>query len=118
MNTRALLLATAGGTIFQLAMVLVGHTTPSMASLFAVLGMTISLVAGVAYARVARPVTRGNAAIGGLLAGGICAIIGIFVSYRLGDVPAAILGFGTASSAVTGALGGFLGTLGGQRATA
>ena len=40
------------------------------------------------------------------MAGGICAFVGILVSYFLGDVPAAVLGFGTASSAVTGALGG------------
>jgi hypothetical protein len=49
--------------------------------------------------------------VGGLVAGGLCALIGIFISYWLGDVPAAVLAFGTASSAVTGALGSWLGTL-------
>jgi hypothetical protein len=37
--------------------------------------------------------------------------VGIAVSYLLGDVPAAVLAFGTASSALTGAIGGSLGAL-------
>ena len=37
------------------------------------------------------------------------AFVGILVSYLLGDVPAAVLGFGTASSAATGAIGGLIG---------
>jgi hypothetical protein len=112
MNTRALLLATTTGTLLQTAMVVVGHTTPSVKALFAVGGMTLSLVAGVAYARLAAGATRGNAVVGGLLAGALCALLGIAVSYALGDVPASLLALGTCSSAVTGALGGFLGTLG------
>jgi hypothetical protein len=43
------------------------------------------------------------------VAGGVCAFVGILVSYLLGDVAAAVLGFGTASSAVTGAIGGLVG---------
>jgi hypothetical protein len=35
--------------------------------------------------------------------------VGILVSHLLGDVPAAVLAFGTASSAVTGAVGGVIG---------
>ena len=59
-------------------------------------------------------------AVGGLIAGGLCAFIGICVSYALGDVTAIILAMGTLSSAVTGAIGGWLGRLafGGARTTA
>jgi hypothetical protein len=91
-------------------MVVLGHTNKSIASLFAVGGMTISLLAGVAYAFIARNGSGPNSpVVGGLIAGGVCAFIGILVSYLLGDVTALVLIFGTASSAVTGALGGWLG---------
>ena len=46
-----------------------------------------------------------------MAAGAICAFIGILVSYLLGDVPGLLLLMGTLSSAVTGAIGGLLGTL-------
>ncbi len=75
----------------------------------AVVGMAISLGAGVLYTRRALPVTRSEAAIGGASAGGVCALIGIVVSYGLGDVPALVVAFGTLSSAATGAIGGLLG---------
>jgi hypothetical protein len=42
----------------------------------------------------------------GAIAGGICAVIGIGVSVLLGDVPPSLLALGTASSVVTGMLGG------------
>jgi hypothetical protein len=51
------------------------------------------------------------AVVGGLVAGAVCALIGIFVSYVLGDVPASLLALGTVSSAVTGAFGGWVGRL-------
>lgn len=102
----AVVRATILGTIAQLAMVISGHYVTSIAKLFAVLGMAISLVAGVVYARSGTIPTRGGAALGGALAGGLCALIGIIVSYALADVPAMILAFGTLSSAVTGAIGG------------
>jgi hypothetical protein len=109
LNRRALVLATFVGTVLQLAMVLLGHVRPGVASLFAVGGMGLSLVAGLLYAWLggagSRPV------VGGLIAGGACALLGILVSWGLGDVAASVLGFGTASSAVTGALGGWLGGL-------
>ncbi|HSU17695.1 hypothetical protein [Longimicrobium sp.] len=104
-NNRALAEATAAGTVLQLTMVILGHWAPVIASLFAVLGMAISLVAGALYARMARP-GIGQGAVGGAVAGGVCALIGIAVSFALGDVPAVVLAFGTVSSAVTGAIGG------------
>ncbi|HEX8244841.1 MAG TPA: hypothetical protein VF541_15140 [Longimicrobium sp.] len=114
-NQRALVQATLAGTVLQLAMVLIGHWTPAVARLFGIGGVLISLVAGVVYARLARP-APGAGAVGGAIAGGACALIGIIVSFALGDVPALILAVGTASSAVTGAIGGAAGALLSRRA--
>lgn len=109
--TRAITMATVVGTVAQVAMVVAGHYHAEVAALFAVLGMAISLAAGAAVPVLARGavLSRGGAAGAGAVAGGVCALLGIAVSYALGDVPAAVLAFGTASSAVTGALGGLLG---------
>ena len=111
MNSRALLISSLVGTLLQVVMVVAGHSSPAIKGLFAVGGMGLSLVAGVLYARLARPATRGNAALGGAAAGAICAFLGILVSYLLGDVPGSLLALGTISSAVTGAIGGFIGAL-------
>jgi hypothetical protein len=108
-ETRALLIATAIGTILQVAMVVAGHTNKSIAALFAVGGMGISLIAGLLYAWLARGAPMSGAIVGGLAAGAICAFIGILVSHLLGDVPATLLALGTLSSAVTGAIGGAIG---------
>src|SRR6476646_10115291 len=88
MSSRSLLIASLVGTLLQVVMVVAGHSSPAIKGLFAFGGMGISLVAGV-----------------------ICAFIGILVSYLLGDVPGLLLLMGTLSSAVTGAIGGLLGTL-------
>ena len=112
MNTRALTTATLAGTVLQIAMVCAGHYSPAVAKLFAVGGMGFSLVAGVLYARFASPTTRGDATVGGLVAGAVCAFLGILVSYLLHDVPASLLALGTISSAVTGAIGGAIGGIG------
>jgi hypothetical protein len=61
------------------------------------------------YAIVARGGSTSSLAIGGLVAGAVCALIGIFVSYMLKDVPVTLLALGTVSSAVTGAIGGAIG---------
>jgi hypothetical protein len=106
-NRRALTIATLVGTVLQVAMVVSGHTMASVKDLFAVGGMTISLVAGVAYVLLA-PRSDSSPMLGGVLAGGVCALIGIGVSYALGDVPATLLALGTLSSAVTGAIGGWV----------
>lgn len=109
MDRAAVVRATGVGTVLQLAMVLTGHYSPAVAQLFAILGVTFSFVAGALYARWAGHITAGGAALGGGVAGGVCAFLGIGVSFALGDVFAPILAFGTASSAVTGALGGLAG---------
>ena len=109
LNSRALLIATIVGTVLQVAMVVAGHSNKSIANLFAVGGMGFSLVAGIIYAVTARSGTTGSLAIGGLVAGALCAFIGIFVSYMLHDVPMSLLALGTISSAVTGTIGGAIG---------
>jgi general stress protein CsbA len=109
LNSRAVTIATVVGTVLQLAMVFAGHSNPSIAKMFAAGGMSISLVAGIVYASQAREGSVGSTALGGLIAGGLCALIGIAVSFALGDVAAIILAIGTLSSVVTGAIGGWLG---------
>lgn len=96
------------GTLLQLAMVVTGNQLAAVAALFGPLGVLISLVVGLLWAREAAE-SYGHGAGGGAVVGGVCALLGITVSWLLGDVPAVILAFGTASSAVTGALGGLLG---------
>ena len=118
-NRRALTTATLIGTVLQVGMVVSGHTNPAMKNLFAVGGMTISLVAGVAYVLLApRTDDRSSLSLGGTIAGALCALIGIAVSYVLGDVPASLLALGTLSSAVTGAIGGGLAALARGRSAA
>ena len=107
-RTGALTRATVAGTALQLAMVLGGHWVPAIAAGFAVGGMAISFLAGGMAAAWA--LHRGMAAArDGAIAGGVCALIGILVSWLLGDVTAAVIAFGTLSSAITGALGGLAG---------
>ena len=119
MSSRALVVASLAGTLLQVVMVVAGHSSPAIAALFAVGGMGLSLLAGVLYARLARPASKRSAALGGGAAGAICAFIGILVSHLLGDVPASLLALGTISSALTGAIGGFVGALSlGQRVSA
>jgi hypothetical protein len=107
-NRRALTTATLIGTVLQVGMVVSGHTNPAVKNLFAVGGMTISLVAGVAYVLLAPRGTDSSPTLGGTVAGALCALIGIGVSFWLGDVPASLLALGTLSSAVTGAIGGWV----------
>ncbi len=111
MNKDSLLIATAIGLVLQLAMVVIGHYVPAIREKgFAIGGMFFSLIAGLAYARMAHA-GWGGALGGGALAGGLCAILGIAVSAALGDVPPVILVMGTAASAVTGLVGGAVGKL-------
>ena len=108
---RTLMRATLIGAVLQLAMVIGGHYDASIKALFAVLGMFLSLVAGFIFGRWSGTRGTGSAVAGGAIAGAVCALIGIVESYYLKDVPASLIALGTASSAVTGALGGFLGRI-------
>jgi hypothetical protein len=111
LSTRSLVIATLIGTILQVLMVVIGHSNPGIKSLYAVGGMGISLIAGILYTVVSTEVILRDNIVAGLIAGAVCAFVGIFVSCLLGDVPASLLLLGTASSAVTGALGGWIGRL-------
>lgn len=109
MNAKTLLIATGIGLALQLAMVIAGHYVPFIKNnLFAVGGMGISLAAGVIYGKLAAE-AWGPSLIGGLVAGGVCALLGIGVSVALKDVPTPVLAFGTLGSAVAGMIGGAVG---------
>ncbi|MBB6250933.1 hypothetical protein [Nitrospirillum iridis] len=99
--------ATLIGLVLQLIMAAAGHFSPTVAQFFAIGGMLISLLAGLVQGG-SRPTWRA-AAVGGAIAGGVCALLGILASWILGDVPAMILAMGTAMSAFTGAIGGLIG---------
>ena len=106
---RPFLLALVIGAAVQVAMVLLGHWISYIKdNLFAVGGVLISLAGGVAYAR-ATGVQQRLVWLVSALVGGLCGLIGIAVSFVLGDVPASILLFGTLGSAVGGLLGGAVG---------
>ena len=101
--------STAVGTVLQLAMVVAGHYVPAIKGQFMVGGLSISAVAGLLYSLWSKGGSPAAAVKGGAIAGGGSAFLGILVSNLLKDVPAAVLGFGTAGSVVTGIVGGFLG---------
>jgi hypothetical protein len=111
MNVQALLTATGIGLAAQLAMVIAGHYVAFVRdNVFAIGGMLISLIVGLVFARLA---TTGWAPslVGGLLAGGVCALLGIGVSVVLKDTVLPILLVGSAGSAVAGLIGGAVGKL-------
>ena len=96
--------ATAVGLVLQLAMVGVGHAVPSLRPMWGPVGTLISLVVGVWAAW--NVTTTGSAAIWGVVAGGLGALIGIALAVILGDVPTSLLVLGTAGSIVAGLVGG------------
>ena len=111
LSNRALVMATVIGAILQVAMTTIGHSNPAVKGIFAVGGLGISLIAGILYVVISTEVIIRDNVVGGAIAGGVCAFIGIFVSWQLKDVPGSLLLLGTVSSAVTGAIGGWLGRL-------
>lgn len=110
MNRKALINATVIGTVLQLIMVGVGHFVPAVALWFAPIGILLSLIAGLLYARAAKG-SWSDSTLGGVIAGAVCALLGIAVSCLLGDVQPIILVIGTLSSAVGGVIGGAIGKL-------
>jgi len=104
----ALMTWTIVGTVFQIAMVVIGHYNEFVKNnVFAIGGMLVSLVFGALWAKTAAR-SAGSACLGGAIVGGVCAVIGIAVSVVLGDVPANVLLFGTLGSAVAGLIGGVI----------
>lgn len=111
LNTQTMARVTLLATVAQVAMVVAGHYSEAIRNnVFAIGGMMISLLAGLAYARMAAGGWV-SSLVGGLLAGGACAFLGIGASVLMGDVPPSLLAFGTAGSAVAGLIGGAVGRL-------
>lgn len=110
MNSKALTTATLIGLALQLAMVVGGHFADksTQAWLFPFGGMGFSLIAGLVFARLARAPWAQNS-LGGVISGGVCALVGVIVSVLLKDVPPMILVVGTLSSAFTGLIGAAIG---------
>ena len=111
MNMQTLLVATGAGLAAQLAMVIAGHYVAFIKdNVFAIGGMLISLLAGVLFAKLAHA-GWAPSLIGGLVAGAVCALLGIAVSVGLKDTAVMILLVGTCGSAVAGLIGGAAGKL-------
>lgn len=109
MNRRALVNAIIIGTVLQLAMIVAGHFIPFVKdNVFMLGGLTISLIAGLLYARAAGT-SWPDSLLGGVVAGAVCAFIGLVASMLWGDVPRDIILLATLSSGVTGAIGGAIG---------
>lgn len=106
MNTKALIQALIVATVLQLAMVLTGHWVVFVKdNLFAGLGTGISIAGALMYVLTDRPGWLWGG-IGGAIAGGVSAAIGIVVSHMLGDVPESTLYIGTTASTVAGLVSG------------
>ena len=109
MDRTLLVRTTAIGTVVQLAMIGAGHFAPVIRDhVFAIGGMLISLLAGLLYAWQALG-GWGPSLGGGAIVGGVFAAIGIAASVALGDTAAAVLGFGTVASVISGLVGGAVG---------
>jgi len=109
MNRKALINATVIGTVLQLAMIVAGHFIPFVRdNVFMLGGLAISLVAGLLYARASKT-SWPDSLLGGVIAGAVCALIGIAASVAWGDTAREILLLGTFSSGVTGAIGAAIG---------
>jgi len=88
-----------------------GHWNVGIAQMFPTLGTTIAGLAGLLVPFLHRGLSAKHAAGGGALAGGGAAIVGILVSYMLGDVPLAVVAIGGGMSTLAGAIGGMIGRL-------
>jgi hypothetical protein len=110
-DNRALQRAILVGTFLQIVFVLLAHFSAwieTHALLFA--GMMTSATVGYLYAQeVAKGYIRG--AYGGAIAGGLCAFIGIAVSFLLGDMTGWMLLIRDLISVLTGAVGGVYGQM-------
>jgi hypothetical protein len=108
---QTLIIATGVGLVAQLAIVLSGHYVAFIkTNVFAIGGMVISLLAGLMFAKLAAQGWTPSL-VGGLVAGGACALLGIAVSVALKDTAPMILVVGTLGSAVAGLIGGAVGKL-------
>jgi len=110
MNMKVLITNTVIGAALQVAMIVAGQYVASVQDYYPIVGTLISLVAGLLYARAAKG-GWGDSLIGGAITGAVCALIGIAMSWALGQVPPITLLIGTSASAVGGLIGGAVGKL-------
>jgi len=107
-----LLRATVLGAVLQLVLAGCGHSFPWVALHLMTFGrMMLSASTGYIYGLVSG---KGYApsALGGAVAGGLCALPALAASVLLSDSPAAALAVGTGICLLTGGVGGAFGELG------
>lgn len=111
-DARLILRTALFGTVLQLALAAAGHFSAWVAiNLFLFGRAMLSATAGYGYGLILGR-GYGAGALGGAIAGGLCAVAGLTVSVLLGDTPAAIVTTATAISILTGAVGGVFGQMG------
>ncbi|MBV9330901.1 MAG: hypothetical protein JOZ55_05045 [Alphaproteobacteria bacterium] len=99
------------GTTLQLANALVHHLTWFNDYYWQFGGMFIAGVAGLLYAREVNKGFRWGA-LGGAIAGMVCATVGVALSVTLHDAPALLIPAAMILCTLTGAIGGLFGQLG------
>lgn len=110
MNMKVLITNTVIGAALQVVMIVAGQYLPAVQAYYPIVGTLISLVAGLLYARAAKG-GWGDSLVGGAIAGGVCALLGIAMSWALGQVPLSTFLIGGSASAVGGLVGGAIGKL-------
>jgi hypothetical protein len=111
-DARLILRAAVIGTVLQAGLALAGHFSPTVATHFFLFGrMMIAATAGYLYG-LSLGRGYGAGALGGLIAGGLCAVAGLALSVVLGDTPAGDVSLQTGISVLTGAVGGAFGQMG------
>jgi len=111
-DSRLLLRAAVVGLVLQLVLAVCGHFFPWVAvHLFTFGRMMCSATAGYLYGLT---FGRGYAAgaLGGAIAGGLCAVPALAVSVLLGDSAASVVAVGSGISMLTGGVGGAFGQMG------
>jgi len=96
-------------TLLQLGHVVAAELWPAVGQVAGILGVGIPLVVGFMWAKKDGPEAIGSALGKGFLLGWIPALIGLVLAYFLGHVDAFILGTGSVSSGVAGAIGAAVG---------
>jgi len=111
-DARLILRAAVIGTVLQAALALAGHFSPSIAAHFFLFGrMMIAATAGYLYG-LSLGRGYGAGALGGLIAGGLCAVAGLALSVMLGDTLPSEVSLEAGISLLTGAVGGAFGQMG------
>jgi threonine/homoserine efflux transporter RhtA len=107
--------ATAIATVLQVAMVLLGLALPSLqqGNLYPIVGTLLAVLAGFLFARWISAGMR-VALVGGSCAGGISSLLGVLLAALTGQAapsPFSTVLVATITGIVSGAVGGFFGTL-------